>query len=673
MKSIHVKDIALGLIAAFAVTACGGTKQAQENSVFEVLKPDKEISPLTGMTRKHWIDAATYVLDGAFSYIDSLDAPMKFPKQGEVAYPRNDNQIPTEKLEGLCRTLFVAAPLLKENPELTLNNIKVADYYRHQLLNLINPNSPSFITHRAPDGGPHQNLVEFGALSISLFAAPEVLWEPLTTEQKDALAATMISYGDGPTVPSNWKFFNIFVLSFFKSQGYEVNEALLEKYLQESLAHYRGDGWYNDNPAYDYYSMWAFQMYGPLWAELFGKAHYPEYAHQFMDNLREMANNYPYMFNREGEMIMWGRSICYRFGSAVPLAMTGLLYDSSINYGWMRRIASSTLLQFLQNPDFMDQRVPSLGFYGSFDPAVQGYSCRGSVYWCGKAFLALLLPADNPFWTATENNGAWEHELTAGNVYNKFQAGSKILITDYPNSGASEIRAWCHVPYITSWEKFRASENYNKLAYNSEFPWMADGKAGEISMNYAILNKEEAWEVLRLYTFRSFEDGVYRRDAFLETNPDITFKLADIPLPNGILRVDKVSSPIETDIRLGNYSLPQLNDSIAVNEQETAFGRSIVMNNGVYQLATVPCSGWSDVEVVHPVGLHPVSKQCAVAMTSDRLPAGERVYITLHLWKKSNDTFTADELNPIDSITFATDGGGVEVILKNGEKKNVVW
>ena len=57
-------------------------------------------------------------------------------------------------------------------------------------------------------------------------------------------------------------------------------------------------------------------------------------------------------------------------------------------------------------------------------------------------------------------------------------------------------------------KKFRSTENYNKLAYNTEFPWMADGNNGEISMNYGTKNKKGEWEVLRLYTFQSFKDGI---------------------------------------------------------------------------------------------------------------------------------------------------------------------
>ena len=102
-------------------------------------------------------------------------------------------------------------------------------------------------------------------------------------------------------------------------------------------------------------------------------------------------------------------------------------------------------------------------------------------------------------------------------------------MTNYPNSGTSEIRAWCHERVAKDWQKFRSTENYNKLSYNTAFPWMADSPDGKVSMNYAVLNDKQEWEVLRLYTFKKFEDGIYYRDAELETNPEIKFRLADIP------------------------------------------------------------------------------------------------------------------------------------------------
>jgi hypothetical protein len=658
-----------GLQAQTAVSEAAGVA---EKRVFTISNPDYTLSPHTGMTREHWVDAARYLLEGAFSYVNELDDPMKFPKQPGKSYPHNEKQVPTEKLEGLCRTLFMAAPLLKENPDLQIGGIKVAEYYRHQIINLIDSQSPSFIPHRAKNGGPSQILVEFGALAISLFVTPETIWEPLSQEQKDKLAATMISYGDGPTVDSNWKFFNIFVLSFFKEQGYVVNEKLLEEYLQKSLAHYRGDGWYNDSPAYDFYSMWAFQLYGILWSELFGKEHYPQYASRFQDNFKALKGNYPYLFSEDGNMIMWGRSISYRFASISPFPLMGFLQDEDINWGWMRRIASGTLLQFLQNPEFMEEGVPTLGFYGHYEPAVQVYSCRGSVYWMGKAFLGLLVPADNPFWMATENRGPWEDKLDDNKVYNKFQEGSNILITDYPAIGAAEVRAWCHEKVADDWQGFRSTENYNRLSYNSAFPWQADGEGGEVAMNYVFRNSRGQWEALRLYTFKKFEEEVYYRDVVLETNDQFKLQLADIPLPNGILRIDRNISTEAGQLRLGHYALPQLNGTIKQELRKVKGYEVQIIDNGSYQLAMVPLRGWDGMETVKASGLNSGSDESKVINVSDSFKPqlqGPEVYATLMLWKKSGEQWTDEELVPVKDIKLSKSDSSVTVSFRNNSKK----
>lgn len=139
MKKQYLKTVILAAALAGPLNAMGqvATPTHTIQQTFTIPSPDYKLSPYTGMTRQSWIDAAEYLLSGAFTYIRTLDDPMYFPKQLDKAYPNNEGQVPTAKLEGFCRTLFVAAPLLREKPELTLNGIKVADYYRHQLLNLI--------------------------------------------------------------------------------------------------------------------------------------------------------------------------------------------------------------------------------------------------------------------------------------------------------------------------------------------------------------------------------------------------------------------------------------------------------------------------------------------------------------------------------------------------------
>jgi rhamnogalacturonyl hydrolase YesR len=639
---------------------------------FRVERPDHDLSPYTGMTREHWKAAARYLLEGAFGYVNGMDDPLLFPKQPGKSYPRDGVHTPTSRLEELTRTLLTAAPLLREQPDLKIRGIPLAEYYRHHIAHLVDPNSDAFILPRSKDRGPHQNLVEFGALSMAFAVAPEVLWEPLSQSDRNALARTMLSYGDGPTVPSNWKFFNIFVLSFLDSQGYDINRPLLDEYLRLSLADYRGQGWYNDNPAYDYYSMWGYQFYGMLWSEFYGKKTHPDIARQFTENFRDMAGTYPHLFNEDGEMIMWGRSISYRFAAVAPLPLLEYAGAEDVNWGWMRRIASSTLLQFLEHPDFLHDGVPTLGFYGPFEPAVQKYSTRGSVFWAGKAFFGLLLPKDSPFWSATENAGPWDTEYTDQQVVNRFYRDSDILITNYPELGGSEIRAWCKVRVIDNWEAFRGSENYNRLAYHSEFPWQADGGRGEVAMNYVVESAPGEWEAFRLFDFEHFEQGVYHRKVVLETDERIRFRLADMPLANGILRVDRNVSSVGARFRLGHYALPDRGDGIRATTR-TVHGRDVfLIDNGEYQLAMVPLLGWSKVEVVNTRGLHPESAQSAVlnAEAEEKAPADEESYYSvLMLWKPSGQPWSDGELLPVTNVT--PDGSDVTVQFRDGSKQQI--
>jgi hypothetical protein len=659
----------------FFFVSFGNPINAQEKSnVFTIKNPDYKISPHTGMTREHWKDAGLYLLEGAFSYVNKLDDPMKFPKQAGKSYPKDGGDNNTEKLEGLCRTLFIAAPLLKENPNLKINNINVAEYYRYQIGKLIDPKSDTYITRRNFDYAS-QNLVEFGGLAVSLFVAKDVLWTPLTQSQKDILAVTMLSYADGPTVDSNWKFFNIFVFSFFKSEGYAIDEQVLEQFLDKTLKHYSGEGWYNDAPCYDYYSMWAFQMYGAIWTEYFGKKYYPEVAAKFASNFSDLKNNYPYMFSRDGEMIMWGRSVSYRFGAVAPLILTGLEKDPTTNYGWMRRIASGSLLQFLQNPDFLKDRVPTLGFYGEFEPAVEPYSCRGSAFWMAKAFLGLIVPQSNAFWTATENEGAWNKEIKKGTVYNKFQPASNILITDYANIGASEIRAWSNAKKGTGDSKsfYRSSERYNRLSYNSAFPWQTDGTNGEVAMDYVFKAKDNKWYPATLYTFKKYENDIYYRDVVFEEDEAVSLSLAEITMPNGILRVDKNTSKSNVQLRLGHYALPNLTGTIKKSTRKIGKYQAQIIDNGEYQLAMVPLMGWGNsLETITTNNLHPQSKESVIMNVSDTYElGGNPYYITLMLWKKSGEKWSDKDLVPIKKIEMKNNNVILE--MNNGIKKTVLF
>ena len=158
-------------------------------SPFSMEKPDYVKSPYTGMTRDEWIRCGIYILEGAFQYVDAMKTPMFLPKFPGKSYPSggNENATPERRnaaiFEALARTFNVAAPLLSENPELTVNGIKLIDYYNYHLLRLLtDPECDYYIG--SPGAAPFQPTCELGNLSMWNLMTPEVFWNRLSRRRK---------------------------------------------------------------------------------------------------------------------------------------------------------------------------------------------------------------------------------------------------------------------------------------------------------------------------------------------------------------------------------------------------------------------------------------------------------------------------------------------------------
>lgn len=594
------------ILCALSLPAFAAQKPGK---IFEVKNPDMKLSPFTGMTRDHWKQAAEYLLSTAFQYVNDIKDPFNLPKQEGKSYPRDTGGVATARMEALCRTMFLAGPLLKENPNLTLHGVKVGEYYRYQMASMLDRESPIFLPEKRGRGNGGQKLVELGGLAVSLLMAPEVFWNPLPQETRDRLAAVFKTYAEGETINMNWRFFNQCLLSFLHKEGYQVNMQYMEHLLHANLDAYVGDGWYHDAPLFDYYSMWAFQMYGPLWAESFGKKYYPAEAELFMKHLGDIPKQYPYMFGRDGKMQMWGRSITYRMGAAIPLALTGLLQSPDIDYGWMRRICSGAILQFLQNPNFLaEDGLPNLGFYGHFEDCLQHYSCRGSVFWMAKLFLALYMPADNPFWTARETEGAWA-KMNKKEPYNVYSEKAKTLTTDYPALGMAEFRN----VFTRNNGFYYGLENYNRLAYNSALPWQSDGKNGEVAMSYVVEGDDGQWLQINSYRGEGLNaEGWFCRKAEMERDTTVTIDLTEMVTADGVIRADKVITKGPRKVRMGFYALPELDKPVLATETKVKGKRAITIDNGVYELTTILDDGWEDIEVVRCQSLHPEADNSTV-------------------------------------------------------------
>ncbi len=596
---------------------------------FEKKYLDYELSPYTGLTRKSWIAAAEYLLEGIFNNIKDIEAPVVMPRyETDVTYPAKDApewRKKAEVFEGLCRSFFISAPLIHIEPELTLNGLNVREYYKKQVLCAVTPGADNYVLNysdmKALDksGNPtavFQQTVETAALVICLWLSKEEIWDTYTKEEKDRIAAFLTDFAHSNTVPQNWRLFNMLDMAFLYMNGYPIDEDIMRDHAQNILHYYVGDGWYRDGQSFDYYSCWAFNMYTGIWNLWYGYEKEPYIAAKFEENSNELMKTYPDFFDRDGFTNMWGRSGIYRNAATSSFDGNLMMKNPGIDPGLARRICSGSLLQFLERDDFLWNGVPTLGFYGPFVPLVQGYSCAESPMWLAKALLCLHFDENHPFWTAKENAGTWD-KLQKNETKVTTLDGPALCFANHEANGITELRTG---KVVKNKHDLHGIWNYGKLVYSSKFPWECtpcetcsdegaadDGKGKDAyqkphveSQQYVveylddIKNNAEVtgdtsssadvngdnipeipWYTPNV-TFWHGEksDVLYRRQFFeyeteTETHWRTAIDLADFAVPYGIIRADKIRMfrrPMR--ITLGAFGFPDNGTEVEFKEKD---------------------------------------------------------------------------------------------------------
>ncbi len=663
---------------------------------------DFEKSPYTGLTRQSWIEAGEFLLRGVFSHLSSPDAPVVLPRrETEITYPNAGTpewKKQAEIFEGLARTFFIAAPLIHDNPELEICGIRIRDYYKKQVLRACTPGDPSCVLHlsfmqtteelRDPFNA-YQQTVESCALVICLWVCREELWDTYTKEEKDLIADFLSDYAHGNTVPQNWRLFNMLDLAFLHMEGYPIDKDIMRDHAQAILNFYAGDGWYRDGHSFDYYSCWAFNVYAPIWNQMYGYENEPWLAARFEEHSNELMRTYADFFDRDGFTNMWGRSNIYRNAATSAFDGNLMLRNSTVDPGLARRICSGSLLQFMSREDVFYEDIPTLGFYGQFTPLVQGYSCAESPYWLGKAFLCLHLPADHPFWTARESNGSWE-ALGSREVKETCLSGPALCFTNHGATGETLLRTGKVVKGVND---EHGMWNYSKLVFNTKFPWEAKVSREVEAQQYVIRDLTfDKIHKANVTLWNERRDGVlYRRQFFSYTNSQEchwlqAINLADFAVPCGIFRVDKLrlfQRPVS--ITLGAFGFPD--NGTQIERRECGMGKAIILKGhdatgAERQLAMTLYHGWDEIDLIHSRGTNPDSEASIVVYgrTERKKQYGYEPYVLISqvLTKESLEDFTEDELFPLKEAAF-TDPEGcggygpVTIRLKDGTQKVISY
>ncbi|MCD4851804.1 DUF2264 domain-containing protein [Arthrobacter sp. AK01] len=371
---------------------------------FTMPAPDFDLSPITGWTREHWLALADQQLLAVRPYFSPRKATIRLSGRP------SSSGVVSDGLEGFARTFLLAAfRVAGEGGDDPHGHV---DLYREGLLQGTQGDGPEAwlpITDRS------QPMVEAASIVLGLQITKAWLWDTLGGDEQAQVAAWLQGSSRSTCVDNNWVLFQVMIAEFLAGAGFEHNERQIEHGLQRLEDWYAGGGWYRDGDNggtgdfFDYYCGWAMHLYPILWAE-FAAGRYPEADRRldlYRTRLAAFLEDHVRFFGSNGAPIFQGRSLIYRYAAVAPLFMGEAIAATPLNPGQTRRIASGAAKYFLDGGAY-DDGLPSLGWFGAFEPMTQGYSGPASPYWTSKAFVGLLLPADHPVWTAVEEPSPFE-------------------------------------------------------------------------------------------------------------------------------------------------------------------------------------------------------------------------------------------------------------------------
>ena len=669
---------------------------------FEVQNPDLELSPFTGMSKKHYIELAKYLLERTFEHVDSIETPLTFPSVPGKTYPEPnapDWRYRSADFEALERTFTLAGPLIHIDPETKIKGINLRDYYSLQIYNAFTPGHSNSLPlpEELPDSN-YQFTCEFGGLFKTLLLLPETIWFGYTEKQKDEMVVTISKWAHHRTTQNNWRIFNIITLSFLKKYGYEIDDELLKSHLLWVASYHSGNGWYLEQ-TYNYYSISLFIVYTTIWNRTFGDEYYPEVAAIIEKSAQKLMESLTSFFGRDGYINMWSRSICYRtwVSGAFPVAF--MLKDKTLlDAGWARRLCSGSLLQFVTREEFYDNDIPSLGFYGQKEYMVQNYSCAGSPFLMFLPFICLALPDDSPFWTAKENEGDWE---SLGDESKKVVLESPgLVLVNHGKTGTSEI-----IPGKVYYD----DPNYSKLVYNTHFPWEDHNPQGGTSMEYSYRSqdprdvrgddvnfyltgkkvendseKNRSFTISQSMFFNGVRKDVLYRQAIMRRPPNngvgYIIDLAEITIPGGVIRVDRSRLAFEYELTLGHFGMPHVGGQKAiVNQFEDGDKKVITASIPGRRVALITYHGWDKLDSLLHTNRNAEADESTVIFAYKKRMAKNppmELMISVMIHRMDNQEWTEEELSPIKDIqimdiTPEYSALGATITLYNGEKYEI--
>lgn len=317
--------------------------------------------------------------------------------------------------EGLARTLAGISPWLALPEDSTAEGklrAEFAELARNALITATNPKNKNyrhFTLNGNGRGSNRQLLVETAFIAHALVRAQNVLWDPLTKEQRANVRALLDIAGKlEPIDNSNWLLFASMVEAARWELFGEMDRKRLEHGVNKFVGEfYLGDGTYGDGKHFrwDYYNSFVIH---PMLVEVLRVAkskgdplgrHYKR-AVQRMTRYADIQER---LISPEGTYPLMGRSQPYRYSAFQTLSMAMLMgvMPKDTDPAGARDGLTAVIRRMSEAPGTYDDKGwLDIGAVGRQLKMRDVYTGTGSLYLTLCGMLHLGIPADDPFWTA---------------------------------------------------------------------------------------------------------------------------------------------------------------------------------------------------------------------------------------------------------------------------------
>lgn len=400
---IQMKKVLFGLLMVVATTFSYADETHRETGAQE---------------RQLWVNTLVKVIDPVLTNLANETLRANMPQ--ESLDTKRGHRF--SHLEAFGRTLCGIAPWLELGADDTEEGKLREKYIKltlKGLTNAVNPASPDYLDFKTP----YQPLVDAAFLSLGILRAPTQVWGRLDKQAQKNLITELKRSRSIKPFQNNWLLFaSIIEATLLELTGECDQERLLQGVRTFRDKWYVGDATYGDGPHYhaDYYN--SFVIHPLLTETLYVMEKHQIVGADFLPlqlkRFSRYAEQQERLISPEGAYPVIGRSIVYRTGAFHALSHAVLRHKlpSLVKPAQARCALTAVIKRQFSAPNTFDSKGwLRIGFVGSQIEMSESYINTGSVYLCTFGFVALGLPATDPFWndgfTPWTSLKAWSGEM----------------------------------------------------------------------------------------------------------------------------------------------------------------------------------------------------------------------------------------------------------------------